>query len=436
MRLNLDKTTLKKYNVRVVSITQEFNEEDTHAEFMEGILELVDQQSSRDNAFHTLRGMNQNARDGYYNGGVTLYGYTKRNIEISKDNFRNKLVIVESEAEIVKRIFSEYLKGKGVKTISIELNNKNITKRGLAWSKDKILSMISNTAYTGEAYFNKRQVKENKFKDKSKWIKIECPVIIDKEIFIQAQKARKERSPAVVHPSIASSPILFSRIGKCGKCHDSLQLETGKNNQYRYYNCRTYLRQGKRNCVGNRIEMKILDFEVMEYLFHTMFSKERIKALISQLNIQFYQNRKHIIQISRKLAQEKNKLDKRITNIYKAIENGIVKNADLSERLTQLTQEKNLINEQIDKAKAGTIPPALLYRDSNIEKFRDMVKSAFFSNDNMLAKSYVKLLLKELTINENIVNIKANSFGLLSLIAGEKPTANEVLAVGEARLPE
>ena len=61
-------------------------------------------------------------------------------------------VIVESEAEIVRMIYREYLSGKTIRQIADQLNELGIrTKRGNEWKPSSIEGMLTNYKYTGNA---------------------------------------------------------------------------------------------------------------------------------------------------------------------------------------------------------------------------------------------------------------------------------------------
>lgn len=68
------KHRLTKAGVRVVAVHQEVSD-DPMGSFVEGVFELIDQYESDINGFHTLRAMQENARQGYYNGSRPKYGF-------------------------------------------------------------------------------------------------------------------------------------------------------------------------------------------------------------------------------------------------------------------------------------------------------------------------------------------------------------------------
>jgi len=63
-----------------------------------------------------------------------------------------KLIPVENEINIVKRIFYDYLHGKGYGKISMELNNEKAV--GSPWNKERVRYILSNEKYIGDSVFD------------------------------------------------------------------------------------------------------------------------------------------------------------------------------------------------------------------------------------------------------------------------------------------
>jgi DNA invertase Pin-like site-specific DNA recombinase len=65
---------LRKAGVAVVSMTQDFQDDPT-GNLIRQVLGSFDEYQSRENAKHTLRAMQENARQGFWNGSHTPFGY-------------------------------------------------------------------------------------------------------------------------------------------------------------------------------------------------------------------------------------------------------------------------------------------------------------------------------------------------------------------------
>jgi len=65
----------------------------------------------------------------------------------------NILVPVEEEISVVKRIFDDYLNGKGFGKISMELNSDNVA--GTPWNKSRVRYILTNEKYIGDSLLQK-----------------------------------------------------------------------------------------------------------------------------------------------------------------------------------------------------------------------------------------------------------------------------------------
>jgi len=133
-----------------------------------------------------------NATEGIYRPARLAYGYTW-------DEERN-IVKVPEQVEVIERIYNSYAE-KGSMILTKELNNEGIkTQRGRKWSSDKIIRIIKNPIYTGEAVVN-RTYKANVTdterlpNDESEFISIPnaVPQIISVEQHEEANRIREDR---------------------------------------------------------------------------------------------------------------------------------------------------------------------------------------------------------------------------------------------------
>ena len=103
---------LDKSGISVISITQEVGE-DPMGDMVRQILNLFDEYQSKENAKHVLRAMNENARQGYWNGARPPFGYTAVVVGTKGDAVKKKLAVNHDEAKLVKEIFSLFEHGCG-----------------------------------------------------------------------------------------------------------------------------------------------------------------------------------------------------------------------------------------------------------------------------------------------------------------------------------
>ena len=134
-------------------------------------------------------------------------------------------VVNEEQAEIVRRIFRQYLSGDSPKAIAQSLDRDNIPtpRNGKRWGISTIVRMLQNEKYTGNAilrktytadYLTKRKVVNNG--EMAKYhVTGSHEAIISEEEFNLVQDEMRERS-SKVHNQYTSS--IFSGKVRCGKC--------------------------------------------------------------------------------------------------------------------------------------------------------------------------------------------------------------------------
>ncbi len=133
----------------------------------------------------------------FKNGEVilgNLYGYKKLN--------NGEYVIVEEQANIVRRIYREYLCGFSINQIVDKLNEDNIpNKKGNKWIRSSVNRMLRNLKYTGNAVLgmtckadvlSKKRVK-NEGQSPQYMVENSHSAIIEKELYDLVQEELKQR---------------------------------------------------------------------------------------------------------------------------------------------------------------------------------------------------------------------------------------------------
>jgi hypothetical protein len=186
-------------------------------------------------AHHVRRGQAGRVREGLSGGGLT-YGYAP---VPGKRGERN---IVEAEAEIIRRIFREYVAGCTPRDIAISLNQDKVKPpRGEFWGAGTIhgnrargSGLLSNALYDGRLVWNKVAMRKDpatgkrisRINPESEWQTTAVPHlrIVDAETFKVAQARMDGRS----HDKPANARKqrhLLSGLLRCGSCGGAIVLK-------------------------------------------------------------------------------------------------------------------------------------------------------------------------------------------------------------------
>ena len=196
-----------------------------------------------------------------------LWINTNRFLGYDKDEYGD-LVISRKEAEIVRRIFEDYLSGKGSFTIAKELNAEGIqTVTGAKWHDTTVLTILKNEKYKGDAVLQKyytpnhliKKNKRNTGQRDSYYIEENHSAIVSKEMWEQVQGKLERRCK---NKKGNGSKHTLSGMLICSKCGSNLirrVWNSGKSCKRIVWQCSNYIKNGKDACSGTSIAESVLD---------------------------------------------------------------------------------------------------------------------------------------------------------------------------------
>lgn len=346
-----------------------------------------------------------------------------------------ELVINEPEAEVVKRIFREYIAGKSRRSIIQSLEADRIkTVTGLnRWPENTIRNVLTNEKYCGDVILQKTYIADYLTHRKKKNTG-ELPMyrvsgnhqaIISREDFDLVQRLLAER--AAEYGNLPGDRDKYAKqyafSGKlvCGHCGASLKRRTWNSKESSkqiVWQCSTYVKEGKCVC-----SMKALDDITLKTVFVRVFNKlyNNRKTVLKQ----FLANAEKALQagsVSGQSGNSKFEADK-ITGQMKELIRKQIKGkgdsqyfqgeyAKLKERLEELRkQEEDLGRDEtrLDEVKARTEEiAAVLGEQINImEAFDEDLCSALVKRVKVLSPTHLVFELKNgLAIEQKFIKRK------------------------------
>lgn len=185
----------------------------------------------------------------------------------------SNLIINEEEANIVKRVFNEYLGGKGTFIIAKELNHEKVpTIAGGRWYDSTILTILKNEKYKGDVLLQKTYTLDHLTKKKvinngevdSYYIEDNHPAIISKEMWEKVQEEIKRRGKGKGNAGGRdkyTKQYPLSGMLYCSKCGASLIRRTWNSKlscRKIVWQCSNYIKNGKNACEGTKIDDEII----------------------------------------------------------------------------------------------------------------------------------------------------------------------------------
>lgn len=183
--------------------------------------------------------------------------------------------IVEEEAEIVRRIFREYVSGMSVPQIARRLEADGFkTKRGSeAWRPNAVLGILKNEKYSGNAILgktykpdvlSKRRIRNDGTIAPMYYAENTHPAIIPKELFELAQEEiqrRKDEKEIAVGGSRYTSKYPFSGLLVCGCCGHRLRRHVrtiGSGKKVAAWGCANRITNGRAVCDSRHVSEDVL----------------------------------------------------------------------------------------------------------------------------------------------------------------------------------
>jgi len=425
------KHMLEKSGVKVLAIKQEVSD-DPMGKVIEGIFELIDQYESQVNGLHTKRAMLENAKQGNFNGARLPFGFQV----VVADGNKKRLEINESEAAIVKEIFAIYLgstgKSLGVKGIADMLNNRGDTFRGEPWKKGTVHSVLTQEAFIGKRYFNRKSGgKVRAVNPAEEWVEVSVPRIIDDSAFEAAQQRLKSRSFDNSDAKRKDSPTLLTGLLKC-KCGASMTLMSGKGGAYRYYRCTRRSNIGNNLCDTPNIPVDDMNALVLRTLKQKIFTADRIKSILDELCKSLTAEHGNVDSQHRKLAKELSDVNAQLIRLSILFEQEALPIETLKERSATLAAKQSSIKQRIDDLSHRRNMRPMEATPEVLDAFCRRVQAKFNELESGFAKEYLKLFVNEIVVNDKNLTITGNAASMASCL--EKKSAVDGMTRGAKKL--
>ena len=331
----------------------------------------------KDLAIKTHRGIRGRVEAGKIGGG-NAYGYrVVHQLDARGEPIRGEREIVEEQAEIVRRIFREYVAGKGPQRIAADLNRDGIpSPTGKRWNDttirgNRIISsgILNCELYIGIIRWNRQRQMKNpdtgrrvmRLNPESEWIQAEAPELrIVPQALWDAAKVRQDELTALyqtqIETSRAATKAMMVRNGGLNATHRPRTLLSG----LVFCGCcgGTYARRGQdrfacsNHVLGNgcdnarTIARTVLETRVLTGLRDRMMTPdmatEAVRAYAQETNRLNRERRSTAEATRRELAETV----KAIAEIVRVIEQGGWHRA-LSDRLTELETKQDSLTARL-----------------------------------------------------------------------------------------
>lgn len=394
-------------------------------------------------AAKTKRGQRGNIENGLSAGSLP-YGYRK----IIKTNDRGDPVnglreFHPEQADIVRRIFREYISGKSARDIAIDLNRDRIpSPRGGSWnastiggSKSRKSGILNNEIYIGRMTYNRQSFSKHpetgrrmpKINPEKDWITKHVPAlqIINDRTWEQARRVKEGYSHlSTTHSRRPTYPL--SGLMACGCCMGSLVSKGVGRIQ-----CSNYRERG--TC-DNRKSFSLSTIEGV--VFDALKSRLSCPDMLREFSAAFYQEIEREKKAYQASAHDHEKRlrenQKQIDGILKAVEDGMYHPA-LKERLTTLEREKEGICAAMLRKPYSVVElqPSMgdMYR-GKIEGLTDVLRGSDRQEAINILRSIVHSVIVTPTADGMDIELQGKLRQIIDFLAGEPDVHHQPQVLG------
>ena len=263
---------LKDLGVEVMFEKENIWTLDSKGEVLLSILSSLAQDESRSISENSTWGIRRRFEQGKLQiNHVKFLGYDK-----DKDG---NLIINPKQAKVVRRIFTEFLNGKGANRIARDLELGGVPNwNGKAkWYEGSIRKMLTNEKYKGEALLQKtytvdflsKKRAENNGQVPQYYVEDSHPAIIDKEMWEAVQLEMERRRNFALENGIqkleyATTDNPFAGRVICGSCGKAFGRKVWNSTDDRLrriiWRCNgKYVEKGKKGCDSRHIDDGVLE---------------------------------------------------------------------------------------------------------------------------------------------------------------------------------
>lgn len=402
-----------EHNIRYIAVVDNFDTEtDGYTSDFAPFKALFNDMYAKDISKKITSVKRNQQKMGKFIGGKAPFGYKKSLTE------RNKIVIDEPAAQIVRQIFQMALDGKSCRQIAVDLNDSevptpakyaklNVPRKGAyhgLWSAESVGFMLKNEVYIGnmvQGRFQKVSYKSKKCRlmPKEEWTVVENThePIIDDETFQKVSELIQSRK----YTRSRSYDFLLKGLIFCHECGYPLAVSNrhlAHNRDVLYFVCRTYQRFTKNSaCTCHSARADVITDTVLKHV------QKVCRHYIKQLDLTNLTK-----QANQKLQEEKRKRGKDVASIKKELElvqrkideayedklNGIINTETYLRVYEKLKKERSSLEQKLSTFKGN---------ESQFQYNTEMVKEAVnnFLNAEEYSRALLISLIERIELTEN-----------------------------------
>lgn len=378
---------LKEKGVAVYFEKENINTLDSKGEVLITIMASLAQQESESISKNVKLGIDFRNKQGKVQVNHNRFlGYTK--------DAEGHLIIDPEQAEVVKRIYREYLEGASLDGIAKGLEADGILTGagGSRWHTSTLRQILTNEKYMGDALLqktctidvlNKTRVKNNGIAAQY-YVEDDHEAIVSKELYMRVQEEMVRRRNVQTRPNgkkcVYSCTHCFSQIVVCGKCGDIFRRIHWNNHGCKsiVWRCAGRLEGSSSACSARTVNEKELEQVVLKALNEMLGAKTTYKEQL-QHNL--------ALVLRNDTSAQKDRIEERLLVLQQELMNRAAKReayGDIAEEIYHLRELK----QQTDSDE--TVKAIQMERIKELQDFIGQQENTLTEFDEKLVKRWVR----------------------------------------------
>jgi hypothetical protein len=181
------------------------------------------------------------------------------------------------------------------------------------------------------------------------------------------------------------------------------------------------------NTPGGSFPTEKVERAILNHIAARVFTVDQCRDLLKDIVEESGLLRKRSSEQRREWERQLAVVEKAILHWQRAFESGEHSIQDLgTDRLRDLKAQQAQIKETMARVVPIGSPPPHLYRAETIHGFLDSLREVFLSGTHELTRTYLRLLVKRIVVNDDVAEIELRTDGAAALMAqgsySSKPT--------------
>ena len=396
------KTLLKNKGIKVISINEPLNDSPS-GQFLEGVIESMDEFYSASLGQDIKRGMRENAQRGFFNGSRPPQGLRRVPVQDGA-KVRYKLGPDPDDSvalKVIRRMFSMALQDVGCKGIAKVMNKEGFrTSNGKLWGRTTVHKILTNEAYCGTLVWGGRPGHPS-IHNSDPPVRVEnaWPAVIDPDTFALVQEKMASKRPRIIHPRTIPSPYLLSGFLFCS-CGHAMIGRSAKSHRYFYYTCNGGFKKGKDACNARALPKDKLEQMIIEQVKRRVLNPQSLEELVGLINMEL--DSTHDIRKEKldAINAELSDVEIRLSKHYDALETEKLSLDDLAPRIKELRVRQDELSKARLLVEAEKITRVVKHVDVEIVKgYAQDLQGLLGETEVLERKAFLRSFIKRIEID-------------------------------------